>query len=175
MSNLVTVKSGTQNIRGMYLPITRDGQAARVCNCGSCQKERRERGEEPIREMVTADLDRTLGHLADCGINLIIPSLPHEVLFDGLLPMDEPVSSWPRDPAADLVECAHRRGIEVHPVCCWISGKAPKPEFTMVNADGKTTEYSDPGKPALRDFFKQTAINLLRMYDIDGVSLDGIR
>lgn len=173
--NQITAQGGTDNIRGIYLPITHDGRVARVCNCGVCQKERRECGEEPVREMISADLDQTLGYLADCGINLIIASLPREVLFDGLLAMDRPVSSWPRDPVPALVETAHRHGIEVHPVCCWIAGEAPKPQFAMVNADGRTVNYSDPGKPQVREFFMQSALNLLRKYDIDGISLDGTR
>ncbi len=45
----------------------------------------------------------------------------------------------------------------------------------MVNADGKTVDYSDPGKPELRDFYIQSALNLLRKYDFDGISLDGTR
>ena len=175
MSNLVTVKGGTEKIRGMYFPITREGRAALVCNCGSCQGERKARGEDPIREMVSADLGDTIEHVADCGVNLIIPCLPQEIIFQSLLPFDEPLESWDRDPFPELIESAHRRGIQVHPVCCWIAGQAPKPEFQMVNADGEEVPYSDPGKPEVRDFFMQSALNLLKNYDIDGISLDGIR
>jgi len=175
MTDPMALTGAAEEIRGMYLPITRDGRAALVCNCESCQKERRERDESPVREMVSADLGDTIRHVADCGINLIIPCLPQEIIFQSLLPFDDPLESWDRDPFPELIETAHRRGIQVHPVCCATSGRARKPEFRMVNAEGEEAPYSDPGKPEVRDFCMQCALNMLKRYDIDGISLDGIR
>lgn len=175
MRNLVTVEGGTEKIRGMYLPFLREGRVALVCNCGSCQEERKARGEVPIREMQSANTDDTIRHLADCGINLIIPGLPGELVFHNMLPFDEPLESWDKDPLAVLIESAHRRGIEVHPLPGCISGRAHKPEFRMVNGAGDEVPYADPGKPEVRDFYVRSALNLLRDYEIDGISLDGIR
>lgn len=175
MPKLVTNVGGTEKIRGIYTFFTREGRVAQVCNCGACQRERTERGEEPTLPMDSVTMSDRIKYFADNGINLIIPCLPEEVIFQGLLPFDEPLATWERDPLTDLIDVAHRNGIEVHPVYWGPAGKAPKPEWGMVNAEGRAVDRWDPGKPEVREFFVQVAVNLVEKYDVDGLSMDGIR
>jgi len=162
-SPVIRNKDG-EKVRGIYMRVTSDGRAALVCNCGYCVEARKARGEQPVAEMRSADLRETLDLFAESGMNLILLCLPGDVLS----PDNENVINT-------VVREAHARGMEVHPVCWALAGEAPRPEFRMVNAEGKAVPYSDPGNPALRAFVIHALANLLRRCAIDGISLDGVR
>ncbi len=90
------------------------------------------------------------------------------------------------DPLAYAVEEAHKRGLELH---AWfnvfsagstVQGAPAQqhPEWICRDRDGNPMTSSialSPGMPAVRDYTKKVAMEIVRNYDIDGFHLDYIR
>ena len=157
-------------ISGIYLRFSEAGDVAAQCTCAYCRRTRAERGEPETPEGVYRDFGEVARLLQDQGLNTILASLPAEVVSP-----DGPVSDERCDAMARMLDTAHAHGLAVYPVCGWLAGKAARPEFRMVNADGETVEYSDPGKPEVREAFVSLIRTLAEGFDFDGVSLDGTR
>jgi len=168
------VVGGVGNIRGIYIRLLSNSRVATECACAMCDGQRKARGETPLGvSCPSVSVAARMAELANSGINVVLASLPQEVLHG------PPDASGERllAPLTSLVDEAHRQGIQVYPVCGALGGKLPIPkaEWGMVNADGVRVEYADPGNPEVREFFINSAVRLVKSSGIDGISLDFTR
>lgn len=87
------------------------------------------------------------------------------------------------DPLKILVEEAHNKGLEVHPFICVVPqgvdqiGPTLKahPEWAMVNKEGQVVGWGNPAHPEFRKYVVSIIMEIVRSYEIDGVSLDYLR
>lgn len=130
--------------------------------------------------------ERSCQVLADAGFNAIIANM-----FDAgitsypsqVLPVDARVAER-GDQLAQLVQAAHRHGIQVH---AWKVNynlyKAP-PEFVarmraegrlQANASGEEIDWLCPSHPDNRQLEVASMLEVVRNYDVDGIHFDYIR
>ncbi len=174
MDNLRTGGKGKEKVRGIYIGLDREGRVPLLCNCNSCKKQRKKWGEKPVARIEYVPVKEKVKELADNNINLILASIPGEILYPSLFPLEKGLSSWDRDPFQDLIGEAHRNNIQVYPIVTFISKNLP-PDLCMTNAEGKRVPYGDPGNSKYRELLVRSAVNLVKKCDIDGISLDFVR
>ncbi|MCX5642243.1 MAG: family 10 glycosylhydrolase [Candidatus Omnitrophica bacterium] len=152
MDNLRAGGKGKEKIRGIYVGVDREGRIPLVCNCGSCKKQRKRWGEKPVAVMECVPVREKMREFAGNNINLILASGLNE----------------------NLVTEAHRNNIQVYPIINFTSDNAKNlsPDWYMTNAAGEKVPYGDPGNPGYREFLIRPAVELVKKYDIDGISLD---
>jgi len=132
------------------------------------------------------DWDRTAKELAKAGFNMVLPNM----LWAGLahypsqfLPQSK-LCQEHGDQVAQCVEACHREGLEVHVwKVNWNLSTAPK-DFvqkmrsagrTQVSADGKPIDWLCPSHPENFQLERDTMLEVLRKYPIDGLHFDYIR
>ncbi|RJS84443.1 hypothetical protein CW702_02480 [Candidatus Bathyarchaeota archaeon] len=87
------------------------------------------------------------------------------------------------DPLKIMVEEAHRRGLEVHTFICVVPQGVERlgppllehPDWAMVTRDGEKIGWGNPAHPEFREYVKEIVLEVVRNYDIDGVSFDYLR
>lgn len=145
--------------------------------------------------VLRADADKILQNCADLGMNAVI--LQVRPSADALYP--SAYYPWSKyltgaqgtapedgfDPLAYWVERAHSLGLELH---AWLNPfritKSGQSEFDALTADHpaklhpdwvveyEENFYFNPGLPQVREYIIQSAEELARNYDIDGIHLD---
>jgi len=174
MDNLRKEEKGKDKIRGIYIGFDREGRVPLLCNCDFCKKQRRIWGEKPVAKIEYVSVKEKVKELADNNINLILAFLPEEISYPSLCPPEKRVSSWNKDPFQDLIDESHRNNIQVYPIVYFTSKNIPA-DWYMTNAAGKKVPYGDPGNYKYREFLIESVVNLVKKYDVDGISLDYIR
>ena len=141
------------------------------------------------------DIDSTMKALADAGINMIFPNISsagRASYPSGVLPM-----RGDTDRLAQLVEAAHKYGIEVHAwrINWYMGGASDTLTEEMVKQgriqyswdgrrngpvmkDGGYDQPEDwlcPSHPANRELEREAMLEVVRNYDVDGVHFDYMR
>jgi uncharacterized lipoprotein YddW (UPF0748 family) len=116
------------------------------------------------------------------GIDFILPSGKGSVVYwdSGIAPK-ELVKN--RDYMERIVTCAHAEGLKVYPVfCVCTEGGESGPNALLQSHpswayyyEGARRGYIDPGNPEARRYEVSLISELLRKYDVDGLSLDYCR
>lgn len=164
-------------MKGIYIGLDKGGNVPIICNCSSCQRQRKEWGEKPyVRPKESITIEAAVEKLSDDGINVILLSLPSEIIYQSVLNLKKSKPIWDKDYLKVLVEKSHQKKIHVYPVLGGFSAYIKeRPEWRMVNEDGKKVPYADPARPEVKDFVIRAIVNLVKQYDFEGVSLDFLR
>ena len=93
MDNLRTGGKGKEKVRGIYIGLDREGRVPLLCNCNSCKKQRKKWGEKPVARIEYVPVKEKVKELADNNINLILASIPGEILYPSLFPLEKGLSS----------------------------------------------------------------------------------
>ena len=132
------------------------------------------------------DWDRTAKELAAAGFNMVLPNMlwaglahyPSELLPQSKLCKEH------GDQVAQCVAACHRYGLEVHVwKVNWNLSTAPKDFLekmqsagrTQVSVDGKPIDWLCPSHPENFQLERDTMLEVLRKYPIDGLHFDYIR
>jgi len=158
-----------KKIRGIYINFDIEGKVPLICNCDYCKK-RRKKSEV---KMEYVSISEKIKELAENNINLIIAVPPPEISFPSIFQVKK-TSSYDKDPLRYLIDEAHTNNIQVYLYLYFISRNIPD-KWYMINARGKKVPYADPGNPEYRQFVIDSAVNIIKNYDLDGISLDYIR
>ena len=141
------------------------------------------------------NIDSTMKALADAGINMIYPNISsggRASYPSSVLPM-----RGDRDRLAELVESAHKYGIEIHAWRInWYMGGASEEWTEQMIKEGRIQYSWDgrrngpvmkdegynqpedwlcPSHPANRELEKEAMLELMRNYDVDGIHFDYMR
>ena len=132
------------------------------------------------------DWERSMEELAAAGINMIMPNMAWAGVahYDSsVLPHSEKFKRY-GDQIAQCVKAAHRNNVEVHIwKITWNLEGAPKTFVDKMRKEGRT-QVSDKGEslnwlcPSHPENVKlelNTALEIVRNYDVDGIHLDYIR
>lgn len=132
--------------------------------------------DEGIGWMTDAGARETIRRIKQAGFNVYIPCVWHGMgsrYPTDLAPAEIDTKFTDGDPLVRLIELAHAEGIQVHP---WFTVTLRQRDFL--------SDYYDAGSPAqafdvhnqrFRDFIVQLMLDVVKRYDVDGLSLDYIR
>lgn len=140
------------------------------------------------RESVSRLMDR----LEQAGINMVFPFVwmgGYALWQSEVAAVSPAVSAWGEDPLQVMVEEAHRRGIEIHPVAVvfMVGSKTDPgpiatahPDWVQLDKNGNSVSAYDliwvsPALPEVQDFVMSVLKEMVSKYDIDGLQLDYIR
>jgi uncharacterized lipoprotein YddW (UPF0748 family) len=126
------------------------------------------------------EIERRVSRVKAAGFNVYMPNVwngafaYYSALNGHVAPSVHDPADPHYDPLAYLIEVAHREGITVHP---WIivarnPGGSVFPDSFV---DGAPPAAFNIQSASFRDFIVETALDLARRYDIDGLNLDYIR
>lgn len=121
--------------------------------------------------------DAIVAKLRRAGFNVYVPCVWHGRGTYWPTPLEPPASYLKiepdRDPLAYLIERCHAAGIEVHPWFCVTSRSDERhPELAE---EGTPKGHFDAHRPEYRDWIVALMLDVVRRYQVDGISLDYIR
>lgn len=130
--------------------------------------------------------------LEQAGINMVFPFVwmgGYALWRSEVATVNPAVDAWGEDPLQVLIEEAHRRGIEVHPVAVvfMVGSKTDPgpialahPDWVQLDRNGNSVSPYDliwvsPALPEVQDYVMAVLRELVSKYNIDGLQLDYIR
>jgi uncharacterized lipoprotein YddW (UPF0748 family) len=134
-------------------------------------------------EVVSSNaLHQAMKHIKATGIDFIIPlAKESNVFWDSQVAPAEVVTR--RTYLPSIVAAAHAAGLQVHPQFCVCTEGGEKSPNALLKAhpswayfyDSARRGYIDPGNPEARAYEAALAAEMVRKYDVDGLSLDYCR
>ncbi|MBE3576193.1 MAG: family 10 glycosylhydrolase [Limnochordales bacterium] len=135
---------------------------------------------------------RLMDQLQQAGINMVFPFVwmgGYALWQSEVATVSAAVEVWGEDPLQVMVEEAHRRGIEIHPVAVifMVGSKSDPgpiatahPDWVELDRNGNSVSSYDliwvsPALPEVQDFVMSVLKEMVSKYDIDGLQLDYIR
>jgi hypothetical protein len=131
--------------------------------------------DEGIGWTTAAGALRTISRIKQAGFNVYVPSIWHGqgTRYPSAMAPGDPGISFRVDPLKRLIDIAHSKDIEVHPM---FTVALRQRDFLSDYYDsGTPPDAFDLHRPQFRSFIADLIVDAIRRYDIDGVNLDYIR